>query len=685
MRVRGEREHHLLAARVTGAAALGIVAQIAVDMPGGYFGGADRITPWGAAYSAGLVALTLLLLAALARRWRSGMLLVPLILSLDIGVFVPPIGSDPLVSGIVVLWNLLLLAQFYFPPGADDGSSHIVGASEVDVWLRRWSPAIRHLAAVSLVLTVAVVGYRLSGRLTAQLVCLALGYGVLGLGWPFVRMRWRAGSRKVSILAVPVAASLLFVGSPPAMLSWLAVAQALLLLVLVAQHQSAVEILRHFYDHPSRLIVLSFATVILIGTVLLTFPGAAAGPGAVSPIDALFTATSATCVTGLIVLDTPHAFSTLGHGIILGLIQVGGLGIMVLSTFATLMLGGTLGLRGERALTEVLDLPTADTAYRLTRFIVVVTLAVEAVGAVVLGVCYAVEGLPAGQAAWRGVFHAISAFCNAGFALQSDSVVMFQRQPGALLTFAALITLGGLGFAVLAGVARLAAPGGPRLLTVQVRAVLAASAVLVAAGTLLYAAVEWDRTLAGLPWSDKLVNALFQSVTLRTAGFNSVDFAALAPATILVMIVFMFIGASPGSTGGGIKTTTAVVLLAAIRSTVRAGEPARLFEREVPVEIVYRSLAILVISGAVIAAGLFGLLLFEPLPFAELAFEVMSAFGTVGLSLGATPELGPVGKLFIIAVMFTGRVGPLTVALLLGRSAGRAIRVRLPESRIMVG
>jgi len=670
---------------VTGAAALGIVAQIAVDMPGGYFGAADRITAWGAAYSAGLVALTGLLLAGLARRWPSSSLLVPLILSLDIGVFIPPVGSDPLVSGIVVLWNLLLLAQFYFPRVVGEGALRLADASEAEAWLHRWSPAIRHLAAVSLVLTVAVVGYRLSGRLTAQLVCLALGYGVLGLAWPFVRMRLRAGSRRVLVLAVPVAASLLFVASPPAMLSWLAVAQALLLVALVAQHQSAVEILRHFYDHPSRLVVLSFATVILIGTVLLTFPGAAAGRGAVSPIDALFTATSATCVTGLIVLDTPQAFSTAGHGVILGLIQVGGLGIMVLSTFATLMLGGRLGLRGERALTEVLDLPTADTAYRLTRFIVVGTLAIEAVGAAVLGMYYALEGLPASQAAWRGIFHAISAFCNAGFSLQSDSVVMFQRRPGALLVFAALITLGGLGFAVLAGVARLATAGRPQLLTVQVRAVLVASAVLVAAGTFLYAAVEWERTLAGLPWGDKLVNALFQSVTLRTAGFNSVDFVALAPATIVVMIVFMFVGASPGSAGGGIKTTTAVVLLAAIRSTLRAGEPARLFDREVPVEIVYRSLAILVISVTVVAAGLFLLLAFEPLPFAELAFEVVSAFGTVGLSLGATLELGPVGKLIIIVVMFTGRVGSLTVALLLGRSAGRGPRVRLPESRIMVG
>jgi trk system potassium uptake protein TrkH len=215
--------------------------------------------------------------------------------------------------------------------------------------------------------------------------------------------------------------------------------------------------------------------------------------------------------------------------------------------------------------------------------------------------------------------------------------------------------------------------------------VLAASGLLVAAGTVLFAACEWDGALGGLPAGDRLVNALFQSVTLRTAGFNSVDFGGLTSATVLFMMVFMFVGASPGSTGGGIKTTTATVLVAAIRSMARRGEHTTLFRREVPREIVYRSLAILVISGAVLTAGLFLLLLFEDQPFLDLLFETTSAFATVGLSLGATAHLGPAGKLIIIALMFVGRIGPLTLALLLGTGATRHVRFRYPETRLMVG
>jgi len=226
---------------------------------------------------------------------------------------------------------------------------------------------------------------------------------------------------------------------------------------------------------------------------------------------------------------------------------------------------------------------------------------------------------------------------------------------------------------------------GGRPMGVQVRTVLATSGVLLVSGTLLYLACEWNRTLGGLSPVDKLVNALFQSVTLRTAGFNTVDFTDLGAATALFMILFMFIGASPGSTGGGVKTTTVTVLLAAIRSTTRRGAPVRLFRREVPREIVYRSLAILVISAGVVAGGFFLLLLFEDQPFLDLFFETVSAFGTVGLSLGATASLGPTGKLIIIGVMFVGRTGPLTLALLLGTGAEQRVLCRYPETRLMVG
>jgi len=673
------------AARVVGACAVGVVAQMAVEMPQGYFGGADVITRFGAGYSTSLVAVTALVGVALWWGSRISGWLVPMILAVNVGLFVPALATDPLIAGLVVLWNLVLLAQHFFPAPAEGSRIRRRVRSEAEALLARYGPALRHLALVSLALSMAVVGYRLTGRGLAEGVGLVLGYGTLIVGSPLALRLRREGSRAVLVPLVPAAASLLALGSPQVMVSLLAVSEATLVLVLLAQHETTFEVVRDFFDHPSRLITVSFGTLIAVGTVLLTFP-AAAGRTAVSALDALFTATSASCVTGLIVLDTPHDFSIFGQVVILVLIQVGGLGIMTLSTFGALMLGGTLGLRGERALAEMLDLQTATTAYRLTRFIVLSTLAIEAAGAALLAVSYTRAGLPLGQAVWRGVFHAVSAFCNAGFALQSDSVVMFQEAPMALLVHAVLITLGGLGFLVLATVGgALMRKRRRQTVPVQVRTVLVASAVLVVAGTAIYCACEWNRTLEGLPVVDKLVNALFQSVTLRTAGFNSVDFTDLRGATALFMIAFMFVGASPGSTGGGVKTTTVMVLMSAMRTAVKGRGEITLYEREVPREIVLRSLAIVGASLAIVGVALFLLLLFEPQPFLSLFFEVVSAFGTVGLSLGATSGLGPAGKLTIIAVMFVGRIGPLTLALLLGTSARRSAAVRYPETRLMVG
>lgn len=675
----------LTAARVAGAAAVATVGQVAVDMPEGYFGASDRITAVGAGYAAVLGAVTLGVLLALwrGRRALAGWL-VPGVFAVAVGLFLPAFVVDPLIAGMVIVWNLVLLAQHLFPAPASAFLLRRRRSREVDAAVRRSAPALRHLALASLALAVGVVGYRLAGRGLADWVCLTLGYGTLAAAAPLLLRLYRTGTRSVLLLALPVAASLAAAGSPRAMLSLLALAQAGLVITLVAQHETTAEVLRDFFDHPSRLIAVSFATLVGVGTVLLTFPAAAAR-GAVSALDALFTATSAVCVTGLIVLDTPHDFSIFGQVVILVLIQAGGLGIMTLSTFGALMLGGTLGLRGERALAEMLDLQTAPTAYRLTRFIVVSTLATETVGAAVLSFSYLGAGLPPGEAVWRGVFHAVSAFCNAGFALQSDSLVAFQGSPVPLLTHAVLITLGGLGFVVLATVGgRLVRPRRQPL-PVQVRAVLVVSAVLVALGAVAYGAIEWQRTLGGLSVPDKLVNALFQSVTLRTAGFNSVDLAELRGATVVLLLAFMFVGASPGSTGGGIKTTTLVVLLAAIRAAIGRQGAITLYEREVPREIVLRSLAIAVISFGVVGGTLFLLLLFEPQPFLPLLFEATSAFGTVGLSLGATAALGPAGKLIIIAAMFVGRIGPLTLALLLGTSAARRTAVHYPETRLMVG
>jgi len=676
----------LATARLVGACALGIVAQIAVDMPQGHFGPLDQVTAIGAGYALILALLAAFLVATLRHEPRATAWLIPVIHALNVGLFLPALMSDPVISGIVVLWNLLLLARHFFPAVPTAWVGRPPELYEVERWLRRYGRAVRHLTGVSILLTIAVVGYQLSGRLLAQSVCLVLSWGTLLFAWPLLNDLRRRRRKGLWILLAPVVGSLAGIGEPPTMLALLAVAQLVLLILLVAREPETLELLPELYNHPSRLIGVSFVSVILIGTLLLTFP-AAAGDRPVGALDALFTATSATCVTGLITLDTPTDFSTFGHVVILVLIQVGGLGIMVLSTFAMLLLGGSLGLRGERALSEILDLPTPATAYRLSRFIVLSTLTFEAVGAAGLTVYYHRAGFPLLGALWRGVFHAVSAFCNAGFALQSDSIVMFQRQPGALLIFVALITMGGLGFVVLASLwGALFQGSGPRpALTAQLRVVLGVSAVLTAFATLLFVTTEWEKSLHGLPSGLKVLNGLLQGVTLRTAGFNSIDLTPLAPATVLAMMVFMFVGASPGSTGGGIKTTTLAVLLAALRGIVRSGEEPQLFDRRISRDIVDRALAILLVSAAAISIGFFLLLVFERQPFLQLLFETISAFGTVGLSLGATPALGTLGKLTIILLMLVGRIGPLTLALLIGTSAHRRAASRYPEARIMVG
>lgn len=679
------RRRNLAAARIVGALALSLVALFAVDVPHGYFGPTDVMTEFGTLVGVGLLALSLATILALRVESSLAGVLVPLTLSLNVGLFVPAVPSDPLVAAIVILWNLVLLVRHFFPALPGIAFAPAREDPETERWLAGYGPALRHLSAWAIVLTVGVVGYRFTDSTLARLVCVGLHGGALAVAAPWLWRLGRGGQRSPWLVLPPVLAGVLAVGRPDLMLSMLALAQFVVLAVLLSRTRTALEIFQGFYERPSRLVVASFASVIAVGTVLLTFPAASAGVEPISPLDALFTATSATCVTGLIVLDTPTAFSPFGHAVILGLIQIGGLGIMVLSTFAALVLGGSLGLRGERALTEVMDLQTASTAYRLTRFIVLATLGFEAVGAIGLSAFYAAEGFGTWEAIWRGVFHAISAFCNAGFALQSDSIVMFQSRPGAVLIVAALIVLGGIGFVVLASAWSAISRGEWGRWPVQVKAVLAASIALVVVGTALYGAIEWEGTLRGLSPGSKVLHSLFQSVTLRTAGFNSVDLSGLAGASVLFMLAFMFIGAAPGSTGGGIKVTTVVVLMAAIRSTVRTRAPATLFGREIPSAIVQRSLAITIVSAVVLFGGLFLLLVFEPQPFQDLMFEATSAFGTVGLSLGATPKLGPVGKLVVVGLMFIGRVGPLTMAVLLGTSGSGGPVVRYPESRIMVG
>ena len=675
------------AVRVAGAGVIGWFGQLTIDMPSGYFGAVDRITTFGLVYGVGALLLGGLCAAGEWRRASWSKLLASALVVLNVGFFALGFADDPIVAISVITWQLFVLSRLLFP--AQDGGLAVAqrrGSIEDDRtrhWLERWRPALVQGLLLSTACSVGVVGFRLTDLAIGLLSCLVLVTVTLGSAVPLLWSIARSVPRLRWVLAVALLVLVLVSPDPEWLVATAAVYQGILLAYLVLVGPLFAEVLSQLFARPALLLVSGFGSLSALGAIALSFPAASVEGVQVGFLDAVFTATSAVCVTGLIVLDTPVDFTAFGQVVILVLIQLGGLGIMVVSTFATIALGGRLGLRGEHALEQVLDLSTPGRAYRLARFIVLATLSVEAVGALLLTLGYRLHDFDWGEALWRGVFHSISAFCNAGFALQSDSLVMFQEDPEVLVVFSLLVIAGGVGFVVLAWTWRRVTFRGRERASVQIRIVVAVSVILLLAGFIEICIVEWERSLSGLSPGSKVANAWFQSVTTRTAGFNSVDLQDLHPATVLSFIALMFVGAAPGGTAGGIKVTTLAVLIAAIPAIARGQVRATLFRREIDAATILRASTIAVLAALVLFLSSFVLLATEVRPFFELVFEAASALGTVGLSLGATPELGAVGKGAMIVTMFIGRLGPLSVALLLARSSERAYRY--PSTRIMVG
>lgn len=682
----GKGAARLCSARMIGAAAVGLFGYFALGTADGRVGGVD-VPPgpsWLAVAWMGAGTVLAVWAHLSGKSWAgvsSG-----LVLAGAAGAFIPAVGRDPVVAGAVVAWLLLSLSRVLFPPPA---SPLRRGTTAGEGWLaphHRWlatnRKAAQHLLLVSLALTIGAVGFHVGDNPPVLAVCAAAGMVAVVCAIPYLSLLVSAGSKLPWLLVAPLLGMLASVPRPEAVLAWAGVLQTGVLATLLARSEVTEELLESFFRRPALLVTASFFALIVTGTVALSFPAAVAPGHWMSPIDALFTSTSAACVTGLVVVDTASAFSGFGHAVILLLIQIGGLNIMVLSAFAALLLGESLGLRGEQALGEVLNLPVARTAPQLAAFIVVATLAIEAVGAALLFFPFAARGETLAEALWQSVFHSVSAFCNAGFALQPDSLISFQRDPYAITVVAVLIVLGGLGFNVLGTVwARACRRHG--VLSVQFKVVVTVSVALTVIGAAWFALAEWHRSLAGLHPTHKMVNAAFHSVTARTAGFTTVDLTLLHPATIILLMVLMFVGASPGGTGGGIKTTTAAVLLGAVAAVARGQSRIVLFGRTIPMETVSRAVAITVLAALVAATGTAALLATGALPLEKALFEVFSALGTVGLSLGTTAQLTTAGKLIVVVVMFIGRVGPLSLALLLARTARG--RVTFPEARLMVG
>lgn len=424
---------------------------------------------------------------------------------------------------------------------------------------------------------------------------------------------------------------------------------------------------------------------------MLSLPVSAAAGHHVALIDALFTSVSAVCVTGLVTVDTAVDLSVFGQAVVLVLIQAGGLGYMTLSTVFAAALGRSVTLQERLTLQEALNAQNMEGLVRFAGTVLKLTLAIEGIGALLLALRWW-PSLGAGQALWYGLFHSVSAFNNAGFALWSDSLVSWRGDLTVNLVITALVIAGGLGFFVWAEV--LGARTRRVRLSVHTRLVLAATAVLLTIGTVALLALEAGngRTLGPLSWGDRLLAAWFQSVTARTAGFNTIDIGAMTPAALFVMMALMFIGAAPGGTGGGVKITTFSITMAALWATVRGADETVIFKRRLAAEVVAKAFFISLIAFVALNVVAWLVLLSEGRDLLKTLFETTSAFGTVGLSMGEdgapvslSAFFSPTGKLLIMVMMFTGRIGPLTLAIALARrSAGRA-RLQYPEGKILIG
>ena len=435
---------------------------------------------------------------------------------------------------------------------------------------------------------------------------------------------------------------------------------------------------------PAKAIALSFFSAIMVGTVLLWLPWSHA-PGQVTLLDALFTATSALCVTGLIVVDTATAWSPLGRVILLVLIQVGGLGIVTLSTMVALLLGRRVGFQGRLHTAAQVSASGTGGVLRLVRTIFLLSLGFETLGALLLYPSFAALHGP-GKGAFYAFFHSVSAFNNAGFALYPDSLLRFAGNPAVVLVLGALFIIGGLGFIVHLNVWSNLRYGRRFPLTLHSRIVLLTTLVLCVFGTAVVLALEWTnpKSLGELPLGGKLLMGFFQGVTPRTAGFNTVDYTLLREPTQLLTMLLMFIGGSPASTAGGIKTVTFFVLVASAWSMVRGLGELSAFGRRVAVGTVVKAGSVALLSSGLVVGALFLLTLTESLPLMTTMFEAFSAFGTVGLSLSATFDLSIPGRLIIILLMYLGRIGPLTFALALVQEP-HASNVKYPAEGVLIG
>lgn len=442
--------------------------------------------------------------------------------------------------------------------------------------------------------------------------------------------------------------------------------------------------------NPALVLVLSFAALIASGTILLMLPRCRPpGEPAAPLLTALFTATSACCVTGLNVVDPATYWSRTGHWVILGLIQLGGLGIMTFGAFFAFALGRQLPTREQVTFRELLESERMGDVGGLVRAIIGFTLTIELVGAALLTTLW--PELPWSDRLFYGLFHGVSAFCNAGFALRSNNLMGWEMKWQVCGVVCTLIILGGFGFSPMNNLRRIvfwkrsASEKRPRML-LSTRLALNTTLGLLIGGTIALLLLEWDNPAHPTAWPNQIANAWFHSVTLRTAGFNTIDHESLHPGTKLLGVMLMFVGASPGSTGGGVKTICFALTVLTMRAVLRGRPTVEVGGRTIPQEQVFRGLAIIAIALTTLVVSSLLLIVIEDQPerFIDHVYEAASALGTVGLSANLTPLLKPASQLVVIATMFLGRIGPLTLIIALaGSSHPRGYAY--PEERIALG
>ncbi|WP_428867896.1 TrkH family potassium uptake protein [Clostridium sediminicola] len=434
---------------------------------------------------------------------------------------------------------------------------------------------------------------------------------------------------------------------------------------------------------PAQILAIGFATVILIGTILLSLPVSSASGKATPLVDAIFTSTSAVCVTGLVTLNTAEYWSYFGKTVIIILIQIGGLGFMSFATLFALLLGKKITLKERLIMQEAMNSFSLQGLVKLAKYILIFTFSVEGVGALFLSTKF-IPNYGVIKGIYFSIFHSISAFCNAGFDLTGNSLIPYSQSVVVMLVISGLIIIGGLGFTVWAEIYSLK---DIKRMSLHSKLVISMTLILVFGGWLLMYIFEMNNpaTIANMPLKGKVLSSFFAAVTPRTAGFNSISLADMSMAGKFLTMILMFIGGSPGSTAGGVKTATIGVLLITVINIIRNKEETVIFERRISKDLIYKAFAVVSIGVGVVMLTTLALCITETgASFEYIAFEAFSAFGTVGLSLGLTSKLSFVGKLIVAITMYMGRVGPLTLIFAISNKK-KGSAVRYPEGKILVG